>query len=677
MNKQQEFIFGKVLRWLLVIALLLFFSIPMQVRAQEECTEAKLRDLGVAIINCTGDTNKCSVGGSLIGGSGGSRAAPGSRVYVLGDSITVGMRDNGSLGAKINAAGLVTEKINAVGGEDLSWGQSQLEADATIISTAGVVVIGLGTNNIGTVVTNGDDGPSRAIEGGQQTLERIMQTMINTINPSGAETKKQIFWTTVFVKGTLTTDYGTFNMDIAMPIINAAIKNIASTNGVTIIPWDTNPQAPTYTAQDGIHPSGYYPEMADFVVSSLTNPGAQATQQPSNTQGCVCSTTSSIAGSGGTRDERYRAAWSYFTTTKGLSEGAAAGVMGNLEAESGIDPHNVQNNATYNGEPVPDGPEIPYEKIKGSYGYGIAQWTSSGRQENLMGYAAETFRSTGDMGLQLDFLWKELTESYTGVAAVLQTPGVTFEEVSYVFLSEFEIPAPFTDSGTQAQRDAETENRRAKSEAIFNEFSGQSIPGSTGASCNETGGAIDLVSADTTHIPCGPGTNDAGVADGYRDGKLIKIRLCSVAGTQVNSQISGSIAKMMSDSQADGINMSIGGFRAMEGCANCQVEMYQSRCTEQGLTPTPAPYPKEKYSDYQACDSIAPPGYSNHQAGLAVDVSCNGVLIPRYQPTAGSDPCFQWLDANASRYGLFEFGKGEGNRNSGSYEAWHWSVDGN
>ena len=55
------------------------------------------------------------------------------------------------------------------------------------------------------------------------------------------------------------------------------------------------------------------------------------------------------------------------------------------------------------------------------------------------------------------------------------------------------------------------------------------------------------------------------------------------------------------------------------------------------------------------------PGTSRHESGLAVDFSCNGVLIKTQ-----SDPCFVWLSNNSSLAGFKNFAK----------EPWHWSFDG-
>lgn len=377
------------------------------------------------------------------------------------------------------------------------------------------------------------------------------------------------------------------------------------------------------------------------------------------------------------KDDRYQFTWSFFTSQKGLSSEATAGIMGNLEAESGIDPHNMQNTA-----PLPDGPELPTETgpdgnpvphsaIRGKYGYGIAQWTSAGRQQDLINFAGQNSKSTGDISLQLDFLWKELNARYTGVLAVLQTPGISVKDASYIVLSEFEIPEPFTDRGTEQQRAATAAARLERSQNIYEKFNGQQSANLAGITSCGVGAPIDLESTDTSNIPCTNNTQDAGVADGYRDGRLIKLRLCKVEGISVNSQLAGTVKQMLDDSRAAGANLSIGNsFRSME----TQISVYYGWCQRDGITPTPPPYPRP-INEYRRCPGAAPPGYSNHQQGLALDLECNNSIIPMAYSSAKNNICFQWLVANAKRYYLYEWGKGE-SRGASGYEGWHWSVDG-
>lgn len=107
----------------------------------------------------------------------------------------------------------------------------------------------------------------------------------------------------------------------------------------------------------------------------------------------------------------------------GLSPNAVAGIMGNIQAESGFNPGIEEKGTT--------------RKDKG---YGLCQWTF-GRRTALEAYAVSVGKPSNDLGMQIDYLWKELTESYRTVLERLQDPNVTIDDATYVFLSKFEIPA--------------------------------------------------------------------------------------------------------------------------------------------------------------------------------------------------------------------------------------------
>lgn len=62
------------------------------------------------------------------------------------------------------------------------------------------------------------------------------------------------------------------------------------------------------------------------------------------------------------------------------------------------------------------------------------------------------------------------------------------------------------------------------------------------------------------------------------------------------------------------------------------------------------------------------PGSSEHEKGLAVDFTYGGrtICFPRPSSSCSGDPAFDWLRANAGRYGLINMPS----------EAWHWSTTG-
>ncbi|HTM59650.1 MAG TPA: M15 family metallopeptidase [Burkholderiales bacterium] len=82
---------------------------------------------------------------------------------------------------------------------------------------------------------------------------------------------------------------------------------------------------------------------------------------------------------------------------------------------------------------------------------------------------------------------------------------------------------------------------------------------------------------------------------------------------------------------------------------------------------------KEKLAEGQTVDEIlsasAPPGYSEHHTGRAIDIDTDGAapLEIEFERT----PAFAWLSRNAARYG-FVLSFPEGNRYGYQYEPWHW-----
>ncbi len=142
-----------------------------------------------------------------------------------------------------------------------------------------------------------------------------------------------------------------------------------------------------------------------------------------------------------------------FLTGKGLSEVAAAGVMGNLYAESRLNPCNLQNSfekklgltdQQYTSG-VDDGTYTNF--VKDSAGYGLAQWTFWTRKQNLLNYARTQKKSIGDLQMQLEFLWSELN-GYKAVMEALENAQSVFQASNAVLLG-YEKPA---DQGAAVQK---------------------------------------------------------------------------------------------------------------------------------------------------------------------------------------------------------------------------------
>lgn len=153
----------------------------------------------------------------------------------------------------------------------------------------------------------------------------------------------------------------------------------------------------------------------------------------------------------------------------GYPVNGAAGLVGNLIAESGVMPNRIEGSRAATPMRAPDfagrmrdwtpdqvrdrsygrrtGPRYP--------GVGLAQWTSPDRRRGLFRHRGLGSAILTDLDAQVDYLVTELRGPYRQVDAVLRSPGVTMEQASDVVLLRFERPAavlnrPRTDPGVQS-----------------------------------------------------------------------------------------------------------------------------------------------------------------------------------------------------------------------------------
>lgn len=154
-------------------------------------------------------------------------------------------------------------------------------------------------------------------------------------------------------------------------------------------------------------------------------------------------TVSGTASTGSATDEK--TIWDFLMGKIGNAYGVA-GLMGNLYAESALKSNNLQNSyetklgytdASYT-QAVDNGSYANF--VKDSAGYGLAQWTYWSRKQNLLNYAKSVGKSVGDLNTQLAFLYKELSESYSGVLNTLKS-AKTVRAASDAVLLQFERPA--------------------------------------------------------------------------------------------------------------------------------------------------------------------------------------------------------------------------------------------
>lgn len=162
--------------------------------------------------------------------------------------------------------------------------------------------------------------------------------------------------------------------------------------------------------------------------------------------------------------------WNYLKG-EGLTDCGAAGLMGNLFAESGLKPNNLQN--SYNKKlnitdeeytSLVDGNHYP-DFISDKAGYGLAQWTFWSRKKGLLEMVKSRGVSIADLETQLDYLFVELRGGYRGVYDLLRKTG-SVVEASNTVLTQFEKPK---DQGASVQA-----KRAEYSQIWYNQFAGKS-----------------------------------------------------------------------------------------------------------------------------------------------------------------------------------------------------------
>ncbi|MGF1521142.1 MAG: D-alanyl-D-alanine carboxypeptidase family protein [Leptolyngbyaceae cyanobacterium] len=117
---------------------------------------------------------------------------------------------------------------------------------------------------------------------------------------------------------------------------------------------------------------------------------------------------------------------------------------------------------------------------------------------------------------------------------------------------------------------------------------------------------------------------------------------------------------MMAAAKAQGIYLSpISGFRSIEDQNYLFFEVKEDRV--QGAA--------------TRAEVSAPPGYSEHHTGYAIDIGDANYPDTDLQIRFEETPAFQWLEQNAPAYS-FELSFPEGNAQNIQYEPWHWRFVG-
>lgn len=545
----------------------------------------------------------------------------GGSVYFVGDSLTAGMKSQGQLQKKLSDAGYDRSTIQATVGDSVTDALAKVSNDKADIAKASTVVVALGTN----------DGAGTS----ESAFTPRLKQMISAIR--SANNSAIIYWMNAYKDGDTAAYKG----------INSALSNQSESQSYKVIDWNSeaknnNSKYAPFDKDLMVHPKDYS-ALAAFVAGSLSGSSGSTNQA-----GCC---TTNLSGDG---EKAQVINFLLSQTSPKLNPIAVAALGGNIEDESGF-------------SPTAENPD--------SGAYGIVQWLG-GRLTALNKMSSDTGRPISDMGLQLDYMWDELTDGpYTTniakrsfkslVTDVINSPSANIESATQRVYDYYE---GLLDSG-QGSIAGRTKNAREILELISN----GSLSGSGGSVANCSNGGGETIPPGTpvgdSSTPCDPRTEDIGVYIGYRNEEAVQIRLCAlsklnqpqlpcnntecndgygVSGAKgrglVNSTVSKKWFELIAAAKRDGIQLyGNSTYRTMEN--------QEKLCADNaGCSGNPPDY-----------TWVAKPGTSNHQMGYAIDIGDSG-----YNAITSGSTQFNWLKANAAKYGIYNYPK----------EPWHWSPTG-
>jgi lysophospholipase L1-like esterase len=576
-------------------------------------------------------------------------------VYVIGDSLTVGMRDFGDLEKKLKDTGWTVPQILANTGQTVGQSLALLEDDENISKAqdVDVFIVALGTTP-------------------ETSFEDKLKSLVARIRVLSVDAT--IYWMNAY---TPTADNAQYK------ITNANIRNQSSAKNFRVIDFESEAKSNSSEypfAADGIHHTGAgYEAKASYTQKSVGSAG------PSSGSGAELV--------GGDNEEQV---WHYLRS-QGFTPPMTAGIMGNMQAEAHFEPRlveygwlNSRGEESRPGSPTSLDDNIPPNQNNlGQPGYGIVQWTSPNRKDGLRDVAARNGTIGGHLGSQLEYLMVELTGSYRNSTynPILATKDLSDEESlnksTDIFLYEFERPANASSKSPQ--------RRQMARDILVRYGSKNAPPPGSGANngqdsnCSEeddegSGSGDEKAGSkivgdpytDSGSVDCAEGTEDLGLDEGYESGRKFTVRLCALSNLSsagsasnpnslyyvngangraiVNSRASGAWYRLVEDAKAAGKSLS----------ANSS---FRSMREQQALCYSNAQCRNGDYS------WVAKPGTSGHQAGVAIDFSDmydkGGQSCGEgSRATATFNPSWIWLRDNAHKYGFKQY----------SAEAWHWDA---
>lgn len=136
-----------------------------------------------------------------------------------------------------------------------------------------------------------------------------------------------------------------------------------------------------------------------------------------------------------------------FLKSKGFNDYACAGILANLDAESGLNPKNLQDSFqamlgftddSYVAA-IDSGAYTREQFATDGAGAFLCQWTWHTRKRALYDFCKSSGASIGDLNAQLNFFYMELSTSFTSVLKALQA-AKSVQESTIAMMLKFECP---------------------------------------------------------------------------------------------------------------------------------------------------------------------------------------------------------------------------------------------
>lgn len=402
----------------------------------------------------------------------GANAMTSKEVWILGDSITYGARDNyrDMFEAKQitpTISGVASRSWNTPGepskgavGEEGSGAEvvarEKEKGEESKLKTAGAIVIAFGSNGFG-----------------QSNPFDDAVTKIKEVNSTAP-----IYWVNTAFKDRLVAESEAFNDALAAG---------GGADKYTVIDWhgfvkksgdESGVQGDLLS--DYVHPTtDGYKKLAELVVNTVS--AGPNTAVPTTTRaGCACSATNATGEVtvSPNAEENAKAIFQFFVG-KGMTAEQAAGILGNIQHESGFNPRRVEGTVTPDGDS-----DTPDHR-----GYGIVQFTPGTK---IVPAAEAADRPPGDLGFQLDFIWEQFM-SNEGPAYEDLKSQTTVEGAARSFGLKYERYRADLEPITQPKRNEAALAWYEK----FKHLGGASV----GGACNPTPGGLGADGQPEGFIP--------------------------------------------------------------------------------------------------------------------------------------------------------------------------------